>query len=183
MELVKGRPANVDGRKDREIRTYDFLDKLGIEYMRVDHDAAFTMEACEAIDVALGTKMCKNLFLCNGGKTKFYMLLTPGDKPFKTKYLSGQIDSGRLSFASEEKMLEYLDIEPGAVSLMGLMNDKENHVRLLVDKDVYESEYLGCHPCVNTSSLRMKTEDAFGTFLKATGHEMQIVELPWENAL
>ena len=65
MELVVGRPESLEGRLDREIRVYDMLDKLGIEYSRVDHEAAMTMEACEAIDVALGTLMCKNLFLCN----------------------------------------------------------------------------------------------------------------------
>ena len=138
MELYKGRPDNIDGRLIREIRTYDFLDRLGIQYDRTDHEAATTMEACEEIDRVLGVVMCKNLFLCNRQKTRFYLLLMPGDKKFKTKELSSQIGSARLSFAGEEDMLKYLDIEPGAVSVMGLMNDKDREVQLLIDRDILE---------------------------------------------
>ena len=181
MELVVGRPESPEGRLDREIRVYDMLDKLGIEYERVDHEAAMTMEACEAIDVALGTLMCKNLFLCNRQKTAFYLLLMPGDKKFKTKELSNQIGSARLSFAEAEDMLKYLDIQPGAVSVMGLMNDKDHQVRLLVDEDVKAGEYIGCHPCVNTSSLKIKTSDIFDKFLPATGHVAEIVHLVGED--
>ena len=134
MELFDGRPENCEGRLPREVRVYDYLDKLGIEYKRVDHEPATTMEACEEVDKALGTLMCKNLFLCNRQKTRFYLLLMPGDKKFKTKELSSQINSARLSFAEAEDMLKYLDIEPGAVSVMGLMNDKNHEVQLLVDE-------------------------------------------------
>ena len=165
MQLVDGRPGNTEGRLDKEIRVYDFLDSLGIAYKRVDHEAAMTMEACEEIDRTLsegvekGVAICKNLFLCNRQATDFYLLLIPGDKPFKTKYLSAQIGSSRLSFAKPEYMEQYLDITPGSVSVMGLMNDKEKKVRLLIDKDVLQDEYFACHPCINTSSLRFKTSD------------------------
>ena len=123
MELYKGRPQNIEGRLDREVRVYDLLDSLGIEYLRTDHSHADTMEACNEIDKVLDVLICKNLFLCNRQKTKFYLLMMPGDKPFKTKELSSQINSARLSFASAEAMEEYLDILPGSVSVMGLMND------------------------------------------------------------
>ena len=159
MELYNGRPENTDNRQDREIRVYDFLDNLGISYQRVDHDPAETMEDCKAIDLALGAVMCKNLFLCNRQKTSFFLLLMPADKPFKTKELSSQINSARLSFAGADSMLEYLDILPGAVSVLGLMNDKENDIRLLIDEDLLRDEYIGCHPCVNTSSLKLKTKN------------------------
>jgi len=179
MELLNGRPENTEGRLPREVRVYDFLDQLGIEYARTDHpdNPATTMEACREIDRVLGTLICKNLFLCNRQQTVFYLLLMPGDKPFKTKELSAQINAARLSFASPEQMLAYLDIEPGAVSLMGLMNDHDRKVNLLVDEDVLKDEYMGCHPCVNTASLRLKTADAFGPFLRATGHSMMTVHL------
>ena len=167
MELYKGRPQNIEGRLDREVRVYDLLDSLGIEYLRTDHSHADTMEACNEIDKVLDVLICKNLFLCNRQKTKFYLLMMPGDKPFKTKELSSQINSARLSFASAEAMEEYLDILPGSVSVMGLMNDKKNAVNLLVDEDVLKGEYVGCHPCVNTSSLKIKTTDVFDKFLKA----------------
>ena len=177
MELYKGRPDNTEGRKDREIRVYDFLDQLGIAYERTDHEHADTMEACNEIDRVLDVLICKNLFLCNRQKTEFYLLMMPGDKPFKTKELPSQIGSARLSFAPEEYMEKYLDIHPGAVSIMGLMNDKENHVRLLVDEDVLKDEYIGCHPCVNTSSLKIKTKDITDVFLKAVHHDMITVKL------
>ena len=181
MQLVDGRPGNTEGRLDKEIRVYDFLDSLGIAYKRVDHEAAMTMEACEEIDRTLsegvekGVAICKNLFLCNRQATDFYLLLIPGDKPFKTKYLSAQIGSSRLSFAKPEYMEQYLDITPGSVSVMGLMNDKENKVRLLIDEDVLQDEYFACHPCINTSSLRFKTSDLMEKVIPAMGHEPTMV--------
>lgn len=180
MELFKGRPADTGAREEREVRVYDLLDSLGIEYMRTDHESADTMEACNKIDAVLDVIICKNLFLCNRQKTDFYLLMMPGDKPFKTKELSSQINSARLSFATPDKMLEYLDIKPGAVSIMGLMNDKDNNVKLLVDEDILKDEYLGCHPCVNTSSLKLKTKDVFDKFLKAVNHTATTVVLKGE---
>lgn len=178
MELFKGRPTDTSGREEREIRVYDFLDSLGIEYERTDHGHANTMEDCNKIDAVLGTLICKNLFLCNRQKTDFYLLMMPGDKPFKTKDITKQIGCSRLSFAGEEFMEEFLDIKPGAVSVMGLMNDIENRVQLLIDKPVIEGEYFGCHPCVNTSSLKFKTKDIIETFLPAVHHSAIIVDMP-----
>lgn len=181
MELYDGRPQDMTGRLPREVRIYDYLDDLGIKYQRTDHEAADNMEACNEIDAILGVVICKNLFLCNRQKTCFYLLMMPGDKKFKTKELSAQIGSSRLSFADPEDMLKYLDIEPGAVSIMGLMNDKDHQVNLLIDEDVLEGDYLGCHPCVCTSSLKMKTSDVVEKFLPSTGHTFQTVHLVGED--
>ena len=181
MELMEGRPASGEGRLPREMRTYDFLDALGIRYQRTDHERADNMEACNAIDAVLGVVICKNLFLCNRQKTAFYLLMMPGDKKFKTKELSAQINSARLSFAEPEDMLRLLDIEPGAVSIMGLMNDKNHAVRLLIDEDVLQGEYIGCHPCVCTSSLKIKTSDITDKFLPAVGHKPELVHLVGED--
>lgn len=180
MELQKGRPENTDNRLDKEIRVYDFLDKLGVQYQRIDHEAAMTMEACEEIDHALGdnTTICKNLFLCNRQETDFYLLLMLGDKPFKTKDLSAQIHSARLSFAKPEYMEKYLDITPGSVSVLGLMNDSEKKVQLLIDEDVMKEPYFGCHPCINTSSLKFTTEDLMQKIIPALEHEPVTVTLP-----
>ena len=156
MELVQGRPADCTGRLDKEIRVYDFLDGLGVSYQRIDHEAAMTMEACAAVDEVLEATICKNLLLCNRQCTAFYLLMIAGDKHFKTKDLSHQIGSSRLSFAAPEYMEAYLDITPGSLSILGLMNDKEHHVELLIDEDVLKGEYIGCHPCINTSSLRLQ---------------------------
>lgn len=177
MQLCTGRPENSGERSDRERRVYDLLDSLGIVYQRIDHEPADNMEACQAIDRALNCTICKNLFLCNRQQTSFYLLLMPDTKNFKTKEISSQINSARLSFASGEKMVELLDIHPGAVSIMGLMNDPEGKVQLLVDEDVLKGEYLGCHPCVNTSSLKLRTEDVFGKFLQAVHHDYRTVHL------
>lgn len=179
MELIHGRPENMEGRLPKEIRVYDFLDKLDIDYHRVDHEAAMTMEACIAIDAVLETTMCKNLMLCNRQCTDFYILLTPGDKKFKTSVLSKQIGSSRLSFADGQYMEQFLDITPGSLSVLGLMNDKDNRVKLLIDKDVLTGEYIGVHPCVNTASLKLKTSDLVEKIIPAMGHEPTFVELPW----
>ena len=183
MELVNGRPENAEGRLEKEIRVYDLLDSLGVKYQRIDHEAAMTMEACEEIDRTLSqgeedkVSICKNLFLCNRQETDFYLLLIPGDKPFKTKYLSAQIGSSRLSFAKPEYMEKYLDITPGSVSVLGLMNDHEKKVRLLIDEDVLKDEYFGCHPCINTSSLKIRMEDLTEKIIPAMGHEPTTVRL------
>lgn len=175
--LYTGRPDSSDGRLPKEMRVYDLLDKLGITYYRLDHDVTPSIEACEQVDTLLGIEICKNLFLCNTQKTNFYLLMMPGSKKFKTKDLSKQIGSARLSFAPEEFMEKFLDITPGSVSVMGLMNDTEKQVHLLIDKDVLESPYIGCHPCINTSSLKIPTKDILEKFLPYTGHTYQIVEL------
>lgn len=180
MELFQGRPADNTGRLDKEIRVYDFLDRLQINYSRIDHEAAMTMEACIAIDQAMDATMCKNLLLCNRQCTAFYLLLLPGGKPFKTSVLSKQIGSSRLSFADGSYMEQYLDITPGSLSVLGLMNDKDNHVTLLIDREVLKGQYIGVHPCVNTSSLRLRTEDLMQTIIPAMGHPVTLVDLPEE---
>ena len=177
MILQKGRPADCSDRLDKEIRVYDFLDALGIEYERVDHEAALTMEACEEIDKVLCATTCKNLLLCNRQETDFYLLLMPGDKPFKTKDLSAQIGSSRLSFAKPEYMESFLDITPGSLSVMGLMNDKDMRVKLLIDADVLTGEYIGFHPCINTSSLRVKTADLTEKIIPALKHDPTEIKL------
>lgn len=177
VELYQGRPESEEGRLPREIRTYDFLDRLGIAYQRTDHDRADNMEACNEIDAILGVIICKNLFLCNRQKTKFYLLIMPGDKPFRTKELSGQLGISRLSFADEAAMAEMLDVHPGSVTVMALLNDPEHRITLAVDEDVLKEEMFGCHPCENTSSIRFRTRDLTERILPALGVVPEIVRL------
>jgi Ala-tRNA(Pro) deacylase len=177
MELMNGRPENCEGRLDKEIRCYDFLDNLGIDYQRIDHEAAATMEICAEIDKTLGATICKNLLLCNRQCTSFYLLMLPGDMNFRTSVLSKEIGSSRLSFADAKYMEEFLDITPGSVSVLGLMNDKDNRVQLLIDEEVLRGEYLGCHPCINTSSLRFTIADLMEKVIPALGHEPRMVTL------
>ena len=177
-KLYTGRP--VDTRIAKEERCYALLENLGVEFWRVDHEHADTIEACHQIESLLGCSICKNLLLTNRQQTDVYLLLMPGDKPFKTKVLSKQIGSARLSFATAEQMEKFLDITPGSVSVLGLMNDREGAVRLLIDKDLMQDEYLGCHPCINTSTLKIAMRDVLDKLIPAMGHEASFVELPWE---
>ena len=176
--LYTGRPADCTGRLEKEIRTYDLLDKLQIPYWRLDHDATATIDACHDVDVRLDIEICKNLFLCNAQKTDFYMLMMPGHKKFKTAKLSKQIGSARLSFASSEFMEEFLDITPGSVSVLGLMNDHDGRVRLLIDRDLLKDAYLCCHPCINTSTLKLRMTDAIDVLIPAMKHAPTYVDLP-----
>jgi Ala-tRNA(Pro) deacylase len=179
MELLHGSPADLSGRSDREARTYAFLDRLGIDFERTDHPEtpATTMEVCAEVDAILGVHICKNLFLCNRQKTDFYLLVMPGDKPFKTKELSGQMGVSRLSFGDEERMEALLDLHPGSVSVLGLLNDREHRVQLVIDEDVLREEYFGCHPCENTSSIRFRTKDLREKILPALGVDPIVVRL------
>lgn len=180
MILETGRPQNCNDRLEKEVKAYDFLDDLDISYGRVDHDPAMTMEICAEIDKILGASICKNLFLCNRQQTDFYLLMMPDDKPFKTKNLSQQIGSSRLSFATPGHMEKYLNITPGSVSVLGLMNDTDNTVTLLIDEDVLKDEFFGCHPLINTSSLKIKVADLTEKIIPALGNNFQTVRLPAE---
>ena len=182
LTLREGRPLDTTGRLEKETAVYDLLDSLKIPYQRVDHEAAFTMEACAEIDKVLAPAVvCKNLLLCNAQKTKFYLLMIREDKKFKTKEISSQIGSARLSFAPEEYMEKFLNVTPGSVTVLGLMNDTENEVQLLIDEDVLSSELVGCHPCINTSSLRLAVNDLIKVFLPAVHHDYIGVTLVGEE--
>ena len=177
-QLLSGRPETSEGRLPREIRVYDLLDSLKVPYQRIDHEAAMTMEACLAIDERLDATICKNLLLCNRQCTAFYLLMLPGEKPFKTSVFSKLIGSSRLSFAAPEYMEEFLDITPGSLSVLGLMNDHENRVQLVIDREILAGTFFGCHPCVNTSSLRIATDDLLQKILPTVHHEPLILDIP-----
>ena len=179
----EGRPDNASERLEKERRCYALLDGLQIPYARVDHEHADTIEACEAVEQVLGEKICKNLFLCNRQKTQFYLLMLEGEKVFKTKDLSKQLGVARLSFADPADMEKYLDITPGSVSVLGLMNDTENAVQLVLDKPIAEAARIGCHPCINTSTLCIAMRDLLDTFLPHVHHQPTVVDLPEPEAV
>lgn len=176
--VYEGRPADSADRLEKELHTYDLLDSLQIPYQRIDHEALPTIEACRDVDTRLGTHVCKNLFLCNTQKTTFYLLMMPGEKKFQTKLVSKQLGVARLSFAPEEYMEKLLNLTPGSVTVLGLMNDKDIKVRLLIDEDLLKEEYIGCHPCINTSSLRLSMKDLVDKFLPAVKHVPVFISLP-----
>lgn len=172
------RPAGV--LPEQEAAAFDLLERLGIDYDRVSHDAAFNMELCAEVGRALDVSVCKNLFLCNRQKTAFYLLCMMPDKPFHTKDLSAQINSSRLSFAPEELLWELLHCTPGSATILGLANDADHQVRLLMERGVYEAPFLSCHPCICTSSLKLKMSDVLAKLLPHIGHEVTVVDLPDE---
>ena len=175
MEVYNGAPA--ESRCDVENRVYESLARLEIPFTRVDHEAAFTMEDCAAISAALEVHICKNLLLTPRNRSAFYLLCLPAEKPFSTKDFSKLIGSSRLSFSTEEDLVALLGCHAGSASVLGLMNDTEHRVTLAIDRAVAEDEWFGCHPCKNTSSLRLKTRDVLEKFLPATGHEAVIMDL------
>lgn len=181
LELKKGSPEDFSERPKVEREVYTFLDNLNVDYLRLDHEPAFTMEICQEIDKSLGALICKNLFLTNRQKTDFYLLMMPSTKVFKTKELSKALGVSRLSFGEAEKMQELLGTSPGSASVLGLINDKENKVRLVIDEDVLKEEYFGCHPCVNTASLRIKVSDLTEKILPTLNHNFTSVTLLGEE--
>lgn len=178
LTLYHGRPENAGERLEKERAVYNLLDSMKIEYDRVDHEAVATIEACADVDLSLGMEICKNLFLCNRQKTEFYLLAMPGNKKFQTKVFSQAVGSSRLSFAPEELMLELMNLTPGSVSVLGLMNDHDNRVKLYIDRELVTEEYFGCHPCINTSTIKFRTADLLEKVLPAVKHEYTVVDLP-----
>ena len=175
----EGRPSQP--RSAGEDSCYDLLERLSIRFFRVDHSPAGTIALCHAVEAVLGTDICKNLFLCNRQKTEFYLLLLRGDKPFKTKYLSRQLGVSRLSFADGADMERLLGIQPGNATVLGLKNDKEQAVRLVIDRSVLEAERFACHPCINTSTVSFLTSDLVEKLLPALGYTPTVVDLPEEE--
>ncbi len=175
--VYKGRPADNEGRLEKEIAVYDFLDGLGIEYERVDHEAADTIEACLEVEKVIGVGICKNLFVCNRTKTEYYVIMMSGQKAFKTADVSKKIGTSRLSFASAEDMEKLLGVTPGSVTVMALKNDTKGRVKLVIDRDIINGEYIRCHPCINTSTLKIKTEDLLRKFLISVKHTPMIIDI------
>lgn len=180
MTIETGRPADCSGRLEKECAVYDLLEQLNIPFTRADHPAAFTMEECEAVSQALHTPICKNLFLCNRQKTAFYLLLLPASKPFRTKEITAQLECARLSFAGEEQLASLLHLTPGSATIFGLQYDTENRVQLVVDRDLLDEAYFGCHPCINTSTIRLRTSDVFDRLTHALHHDYTLVTLKGE---
>ena len=176
--VYRGRPTDESGRSENEIRCYDFLDLIGIEYERIDHDPTETMEECREVKKLLGLDVCKNLFLTNRSGKEIYLLLMPGDKPFRTSVVSKLIGTSRLSFGKPELMEELIGTKPGSASILGLIFDTEKKVKLVIDSAVLKKDHFGCHPCKNTSSVKMKTSDMLDILLPALGHEPLIIDIP-----
>lgn len=171
----EGRP--LEKRSEQEEAIYDRLGELNIPFFRVDHDHADNMEDCRKIEAVLGAPICKNLFLCNRQQTEFYLLMMPGEKPFKTKFITAPLGCSRLSFAGEGHMHELLHTVPGSVSALELIFDTENRIRLVMDEELMKEETVSGHPGFSTTTVRLKRED-FLTYVRACGHEPTVIAIP-----
>ncbi len=175
--LYEGAPASLASRSRVEAECYALLEKLKIPFWRVDHDAANTIEDCKHVEEVIGVHICKNLFLQNRQGTVFYLLMMAGDKPFRTAEVSKLLGVSRLSFASPEKMEEMLSCTPGSVSILGLMHDKNRRINLLIDEDIWNSDYIRCHPLKNTSTLKIATRDVKEVFLPYVSHRATVLRI------
>ncbi len=175
MKVYRTRPE--DARSPAEEAVYDLLEQLDIAFERVDHEPKETIFQCADVEQLLGISICKNLFLCNRQKTQYYLAVLPGGKKFETKKLSKLLGISRLSFAPQEMLPELLGLFPGSVSVLGLMNDTEGRVKLVMDREVAQQPFFGCHPCQNTTSLKLRTKDVLQRFLPYINHQAVILEL------
>lgn len=181
LTVYHGRPDDLTNRIDAEIATYDFLDNLNIEYDRVDHEPAMSDDVYAMMDVSLVSTACKNLFLVNRAGTEFHLLMMPRKKDFRTKYLKQALGLSHLSFAKEEQMIQYLGVKPGSVSIMCLLKDPDCNIDLIIDEDVIAGETVRFHPCINTSSIRVRTDDFLNSIIPGLKHEPKYITIPSED--
>ena len=164
-------------RGEHETTVYKELDRLGIKYERVDNDTVETMEECVEISEKLGAEIRKTIVVCNRQKTDFYLVILPAGKRFDSKLFAAMMHTARVSFASPEDMQRVIGLTPGEASVMGILNDPEGKVKVVIDKAVADAEWFACNPGANTSHLRFKTKQLINNFLPAEGHKAEIIML------
>lgn len=163
---------------DRKI-VIDFLDGLNIQYDILEHPAAMDEESVKYLDENLiSDTPCKNLFLVNRAGTEFYLLMMPRAKDFRTKYIKEQLGISHLSFAKEEQMVEILDVHPGSVSVMCLLNESAKSVHFILDEDVCKADTVRFHVGDNTCSARVRTADFLNTIAPALCREIISIDIP-----
>ena len=156
---------------------YNTLEALEIPFERVDTDEAITMEDCVEIGKKLDTSIVKTLFLCNRQKTNFYLFVTTEDKPFVTKDFSRALEISRVSFASPEMLFDMLGTKVGSATALSCVFDKENKVKIILDKDAVSSEWYGCSDGTTTGYMKLKTEDLINKYLPFSNHIPTIIEI------
>lgn len=153
-----------------------YLDNLGINYKKIEHSPAATMEECKKIEEILDNAICKNLLLRTTNGSAYYLLILRNDKQFVTSRISKLLGSSRLSFASGEEMESLLNTTPGSLSILSLIFDKEKKIKLAVDRDAVENEFFCCHPCDNTATLKIKASDITDIFIPSLEIKPVIIE-------
>ena len=173
MELIvkQGRPEDFDKRPEKEQRVYEFLDELGIDYLYLDHQEEFSMGDAADADEAIGVVGAKNVFLRDKKRRNYFLILVNGTKRIDLKPISELTGIKKLTFCHEDDLDEVLGLTPGAVTPLGLLNDPEGRVQLIIDESLQDEELFAMHPCVNTVTIRMSNQDFMNTVIPAMGHE------------
>ncbi len=169
--------APEDKRGELETKVYAEFKELGIDFKRVDNDEAISMEECVEISNTWGAEIRRTVVVCNRQTTNYYLVVMPADKRFDTKTFAHNMECARVSFASEEDMIKILGVSHGNASVVSILNDKDNMVQVVLDKDVADDEYFACNVGINTTHIMFKTDDLINKFLVKEEHNPKIIEL------
>ena len=155
----------------------DHLKNLGIDFLIKTHEPAETLEKCSEVEKSIDGKICKNLFLQTTSGNVYYLLMMSGEKKFVTKNVSKALGSSRLSFSSGNRMEEMLNTSPGSLSITSLIFDKGKAVSLAIDSDILKEEFICCHPCDCTATLKIKTSDITDILIPSLGITPIIIDI------
>lgn len=167
--------APVVFKSDLQKSVYETLQKTGIPFERVNTDEAISMDDCVLIDAKLNMNMVKTLFLCNRQQTEFYLFVTKGDKPFKSKDFSHALNISRVSFAPADLLFSMLGTHIGAATVLSMLIDTENKVKVVFDSEVLAEKWYGCSDGTTTGYLKIETTLIVNRYLKFVNHEPVIV--------
>lgn len=158
-------------------KVLDKLKELNIEYKEVEHEPVFTIEDMDALgDVFEGAKICKNLFVRDQKGKRHFLIVVPEEKRVPLVDLATKIGSTKLSFASEERLMKYLNLKPGAVTPLAVVNDENSAVEVFFDEELKKEKVLGVHPCVNTSTILISQEN-LEKYVKANNNKLKYIKI------
>jgi Ala-tRNA(Pro) deacylase len=155
---------------------YAFLKDNNIAYQRFDHPAVFTCKEAQELCPAMPGRSIKNLFLYDSRSGQHFLVVVGEDKRVDLKKLKDLLDASKLSFGSEERLKQYLGVEPGSVTILGLINDTNHAVKVIFDQQIWGQPFQS-HPLINTATLVIQPHD-IERFLQATGHSYEVIDIP-----
>lgn len=154
---------------------YELLNSKNIKYEIQEHEAIYNMEELSKIDLLYPESDAKNIFVRDDKKSNYYLITIKGSKKVDLKNFKDKYNTRRLSFSSSEDLLNILNLTPGSVTPIGLLNDKDLKVKFYIDKELIDMNMIGVHPNDNTATIWLKTSDLIG-LIKEHGNEINIYE-------